>query len=223
MVDYAVEIPMVAWFLSGLVGIGVGISLRGTRSGLDAIQTPVFRLGLRLVLAAVPIALAAWSASVLLSRLEIRNLEEADPSGIVAVVEGGLPEGRSAYWYDTLGSRLYDLPDPRLDVAILALEQAASLESRDGHIWLRLAYARSLVDGAGSPGALEALEMSYYRLPYGESDMRRWRLQFCDSHWAHLSDGIRAAAMREARSERAAWLRDNLEGPLALIGQQNTD
>lgn len=96
-----------------------------------------------------------------------------------------------------------------------SFERAVALEPRDGHLWLRLAYARYVRAGSVTPDVVAALEHAYLRLPYGEPDIRRWRLQFCDAHWASLSVGVRAAALREARSEQPRWRERNLSGPLA--------
>jgi len=65
--------------------------------------------------------------------------------------------------------------------------------------WARLAYARSLADGALTPSATEALLTSYDAAPY-ESELMLWRTAFVFGNWPQANLPLREAAFEEANA-----------------------
>lgn len=74
MVDYAVEIPMIAWFVSLILGIGMGIAERGARPPGGVFGGRVWSVGARAAVAGSLLGLSVWSAITLLDRLDIRRV-----------------------------------------------------------------------------------------------------------------------------------------------------
>ena len=175
----------------------------------------------RLVLAGVFLGLAVWSMLGLRERLSIEALVDEEAEAVLALVADGLPAGRNAYWYDAIGTRLVALGADHAVIASEAYERAVAREPRDGHLWLRLTWARYLAAGRFDESVAEALEASFARLPYGELEYRRWRIQFCDDVWFSLPEHLREAALREARIENENWVRRNTLMIASELGLRN--
>lgn len=192
LVDIGLEVEAVAWWAAWFVGLGWGAASGGSRPARIMKTPPV-----AVVLSAGVVAVVAVVAAVEFARYRaVLNLE---PDVVVAqVAANGLPG-------DHLGTfRLKAIADRALrsepvasGLAVEALERAAHLEPQDGYVQARLAHALRVRDGPQSAPMLEALDRSYFLLPFADPVFRGSRLTLVDEVWRQAPDTLKRAAWRE--------------------------
>jgi len=84
-----------------------------------------------------------------------------------------------------------------LKQSIASLEEGLAMAPLSPTAWLRLAYARSVMDGP-SPAVADALRMSILTGPH-EPELAFLRLRLCLLAWDHLSDDDRVLVRRQIR------------------------
>lgn len=219
MVDYALEIPAFMWLFAWVLGMGAGIASGGSRPQrlTGRAQTlakiaAVYSLGLAA-------GLSLFAAEDRRQAEWVRALDEARFDEFIGQDSFSLPMYASVWHLEAYGDRAFRMEAPDLELAREALQGAIVREPRSGTLWMKLAYAEYLSGQGWTPEAVEALRVSYLRLPYARvtlnerrvrsENLRDWRLAFAAVDWAGLPEDVRAAARREARllpaRQRRAW------------------
>ena len=195
MVDYALEIPAAFWLFSLILGLGVGVA-EGGRSGRGASSPIPVRIGVALTL----LITAGASIPAGLDRVSALSMASLSDTAFVERVSASAPLTGSPVRLEAIGDRALRLETPDLALARSAFRASLAGEPRNGKVWAKLAYVNYAIIPVVAGETEEALQQSYYLMPYADRSFISWRLDFMATAWDSLPQDLRDAAEREART-----------------------
>lgn len=194
MVDYALEIPAIAWLVSWLAGLACGWSPARAKPGMRP---------LRYAVAAAFGGLGILALINLADGLGANAVRTASGPAATEILATPFPDGASLSMARAHADLALRSTPANPQHALAALTQALALEPRDGRAEARLAYAYLL--SGDSRSAAGHLERSYALWPYAHPDFRAWRLELAAALWNRLDNDQRTAPLQELRQVRPEW------------------
>ncbi|SDL66680.1 O-antigen ligase family protein [Maricaulis salignorans] len=200
LVDYALEIPAIAWMTAWLAGLAVGVSAPRGKAQSSFVRHAV---GVAMLL------LAAGAVLGLVDTLRANAVRAATGDPAAAILAAPFPQMSGLALARAHADLALSSTPANPGHARAALDRVLALEPRDGRAEARLAYA--LLLAGDSQAAANHLSRSFQLWPYAHPDFRTWRLQLSASLWNRLGEEERRAALRELRQVRPEWRRPWLE------------
>lgn len=228
--DYAVEIPGVAWFWTALIALGVAagrrpiararLEARARRRDNDAAQSvspsmwsaPALA---RLAFAGAGAAALLWAGGLAardaMHTLRAAELLNAPAEQVERLLERPFPAHGSALLYYAIGARALDRSPPDLVLAKAALVRSAARDPSSRDAWCNLAHVERRLARTLNDAARADLARCFAVDPAGYGAVGRWRLDFTLREWEAVGPEIQDAARAQM-----AYLRGVAEGRTML-------